>query len=47
MRGEREPKRRELAAMLRAALVAILKRDGIRQSDIDAELALLQDLLES
>ena len=46
MRGEREPKRRELAAMLRAALVAILERDGARTEDLEAELAALQDLLE-
>lgn len=38
---------RQVVDRLRAALVAILERDGIRASDIEAELALLQDLLES
>jgi DNA-directed RNA polymerase specialized sigma24 family protein len=38
---------RQVVDRLRATLVAILERDGIRQEDIDNELALLQDLLES
>lgn len=38
---------RQVVDRLRAALVAILERDGIRPADIDHELALLQDLLES
>jgi len=38
---------RQVVDRLRGALVAILERDGIRPDDIEAELALLQDLLES
>lgn len=38
---------RQVVDRLRAALIAILERDGIRADDMDAELALLQDLLES
>lgn len=38
---------RQVVDRLRAALVAILQRDGIRDDEIDRELALLQDLLES
>lgn len=37
-----QPKRRELAAMLRS----ILGREGIRPDEIDRELALMQDLLQ-
>ena len=38
---------RQVVDRLRAALIAILERDGLRADDMDAELALLQDLLES
>ena len=38
---------RQVVDRLRAALVAKLEREGIRPSDIDGELSLLQDLLES
>ena len=38
---------RQVVDRLRAALLAILERDGIRGDDIEHELALLQDLLES
>jgi hypothetical protein len=38
---------RQVVDRLRDMLVAILERDGIRREEIDNELALLQDLLES
>ncbi len=38
---------RQVVDRLRGVLVAILERDGIRREDLDRELALLQDLLES
>lgn len=36
---------RQVAERLRAALRAILSRDGIRPDDVDRELAMMQDLL--
>lgn len=38
---------RQVVDRLRAAIVAILERDGIRPEEIDNEMALLQDLLDS
>jgi len=38
---------RQVVDRLRAALVSILERDGIRPDEIDGELAFMQDLLGS